>query len=110
MTQAVLITRIEGFAFRSPIAKPVETSFGIKRDRPAVFVRLEDDTDAFGWGEVFANWPAATAEHRINLLERDIAPLILGRAWAHPETCFGTWRNGRMSWRCNAGSGGHSGR
>jgi L-alanine-DL-glutamate epimerase-like enolase superfamily enzyme len=88
LTQAVSISRIQGFAFRSPIAKPVETSFGIMRDRPAVFVRIEDDTGAFGWGEVFANWPAAAAEHRINLLERDIAPLVLRRAWARPDDMF----------------------
>ena len=68
MIQTVRITRIEGFAFRSPVAKPVMTSFGMMRDRPAAFLRIEDEDGAFGWGEIFANWPAAAAEHRINLL------------------------------------------
>lgn len=59
----VTITRIEAFAFRAPIKTPVETSFGRMSDRPAVFLRIEDADGAFGQGEVFANWPAAGAEH-----------------------------------------------
>lgn len=88
MTNAVNITRIEGFAFRSPIATPVETSFGVMRDRPAAFLRIEEENGAFGWGEIFANWPAAAAEHRIRLLERDIGPLVLGHRVSHPGEMF----------------------
>jgi D-galactarolactone cycloisomerase len=47
------------------------------QDRPAVFVRVEDTDGAFGWGEIFANWPSAATEHRVNLLARDIGPLVL---------------------------------
>lgn len=57
-------------------------------DRPAVFLRIEDADGAFGQGEVFANWPAAGAEHRVNLLEMDIAPLVLGRSYERPEALF----------------------
>ena len=84
MIQTVRITRIEGFAFRSPVAKPVMTSFGMMRDRPAAFLRIEDEDGAFGWGEIFANWPAAAAEHRINLLARDIGPLVFDHPVSHP--------------------------
>jgi D-galactarolactone cycloisomerase len=82
------ITRIEAHAFRVPIKAPVATSFGVMRDRPAVFVRIEDGDGCFGWGEVFANWPAAGAEHRVALLERDIAGLVLGQSAADPEAFF----------------------
>ncbi|GAA4224005.1 L-alanine-DL-glutamate epimerase-like enolase superfamily enzyme [Sagittula marina] len=82
------IARIEAWACRSPIAEPVATSFGIMRNRPAVFVRVEDDDGAFGWGEVFANWPAAGAEHRVNLLADDVAPLVLGQAADDPAALF----------------------
>ncbi|MDU8913169.1 mandelate racemase/muconate lactonizing enzyme family protein [Aestuariicoccus sp. MJ-SS9] len=82
------IARIEAFAFRHPIDRPVETSFGRMTDRPAVFLRVEASDGAFGWGEVFANWPAAGAEHRVNLLERDIAPLIVGATVGAPEEVF----------------------
>lgn len=82
------IARVEAFAFRYPNTRIVETSFGRMLDRPAVFVRVEDDEGAFGWGEVFANWPAAGAEHRVRLLELDIAPLVLGRQVESPVELF----------------------
>ena len=59
MGEGVSIERIEAYVYRYPNAKPVSTSFGVMRDRPAVFVRIEDADGAFGWGEIFANWPAA---------------------------------------------------
>ncbi len=86
--RAAPITRIEAQAFRVPIDVPVATSFGIMRDRPAVFLRIEDRDGCYGWGEVFANWPAAGAEHRVALLERDIAGLVLGQEAAAPEAFF----------------------
>lgn len=79
------IVHIEAWACRSRIETPVATSFGIMRDRPAVFLRLCDSDGGVGWGEVFANWPAAGAEHRVNLLIDDIAPLVLGLATHGPD-------------------------
>lgn len=81
---AFAIGRVTARAFRAPVAMPVATSFGIMRNRPAVFVRLEDTDGCFGWGEAFANWPAAGAEHRVNLLMDDVADLVLGRSWSGP--------------------------
>ena len=77
------IARIEVSAYRVPITTPVMTSFGAMTNRPAVFVRLTDSDGAFGWGEIFANWPAAGAEHRARLLMEDIADLVIG---FHAET------------------------
>lgn len=88
MGEGVSIQRIEAYVYRYPNAKPVSTSFGIMRDRPAVFVRIEDADGAFGWGEIFANWPAAGAEHRANLLLQDIADLVLGVALQRPDDLF----------------------
>ncbi|WP_112322848.1 mandelate racemase/muconate lactonizing enzyme family protein [Oceanibium sediminis] len=88
MDASVHIARIDAWAFRSPVESPVATSFGLMYDRPAVFVRIEDRDGAFGWGEIWANWPAAGAEHRVNLLEKDLAPLILGRKVSEPGVLF----------------------
>lgn len=85
---AVRIARVEAFAYRAPISRPVVTSFGVMRDRPAVFVRIEDGDGAFGWGEVFANWPAAGAEHRARLMIEDIGPLVIGQSFARPDELF----------------------
>lgn len=74
-----VIERVEVFCFRAPVQVPVATSFGVMRDRPAVFVKLTDQHGVFGWGEIFANWPAAAAEHRARLLVQDICDLVVGR-------------------------------
>lgn len=82
------IARIQAWAFRSPTKTPVATSFGVMHDRPAVLVRVEDRDGAFGWGEIWANWPAAGAEHRVRLLEMDVAQLVLGARAKTPEEFF----------------------
>lgn len=84
----ITITRIQAWAFRSPTKKPVATSFGVMHDRPAVLVRVEDRDGAFGWGEIWANWPAAGAEHRLRLLEMDVAHLVMGAQFASPTDFF----------------------
>lgn len=84
----VTITRVTVEAYRTPISRTVDTSFGRMTDRPAVFLRLDCTSGCFGWGEVFANWPAAGAEHRVNLLERDIAPLVVGKTFRSPGELF----------------------
>lgn len=84
------IARLNVHVFRAPTPAPVATSFGVMRDRPAVFVRVEDSDGAFGWGEIFANWPIAGAEHRARLLIEDIADLVLGQAGDDPQRL---WRD-----------------
>ncbi|WP_308917839.1 mandelate racemase/muconate lactonizing enzyme family protein [Jannaschia sp. LMIT008] len=84
----IVVTRLQAHAFRVPVDPPVATAFGTMRDRPAVFVRVEDADGAFGWGEVFANWPAAGAEHRVNLLRHDVADVLLGVPFADPPAAF----------------------
>ena len=85
---SVVIKRLEAFVFRHTIGVPVATSFGVMHDRPAVFVRIEDADGAFGWGEIFANWPAAGAEHRARLLQMDVADLVLGMRFKEPGDLF----------------------
>lgn len=79
MQSLPVITRVRAWVFRVPIAQPVTTSFGQLKDRPAVFVRLDASDGAWGWGEVFCNFPQVGAEHRARLLEGLLAPLVLGQ-------------------------------
>ncbi|WP_432349035.1 mandelate racemase/muconate lactonizing enzyme family protein (plasmid) [Shinella yambaruensis] len=83
-TRSPVIRSVEAHVFRVPLEKPVSTSFGTMRDRPAVLVRLEDDAGLIGWGEIWCNWPACGAEHRARLLVSDIAPRILDRPLPDP--------------------------
>jgi L-alanine-DL-glutamate epimerase-like enolase superfamily enzyme len=63
-------------------------SFGEMRNRPAVFVRVEDDDGQCGWGELWCNFPAVGAEHRTRIVNQMLAPMLVGRAIAHPSDVF----------------------
>jgi L-alanine-DL-glutamate epimerase-like enolase superfamily enzyme len=84
----IKIAKIDAFVHRVPVEIPVATSFGTLTSRSAVFVRIEDADGVFGWGEVFANWPVAGAEHRARLLMEDIADLVIGTSVPHPSDLF----------------------
>ncbi|NYT84428.1 mandelate racemase/muconate lactonizing enzyme family protein [Pollutimonas harenae] len=82
------VAKVEAFVYRAPVTEPVETSFGIMHDRPAVLVRIEDDEGAVGWGEIWCNFPGVGAEHRARILESCIAPILKEQAWPHPTHAF----------------------
>ncbi len=86
VAQARIIARVEAIAFRAPTPHPVRTSFGVMNDRPAVLVRIEDETGASGWGEVWCNFPSCGAEHRARLVDTVFRPLLEGCAIADPAT------------------------
>ncbi|MBG9387558.1 mandelate racemase/muconate lactonizing enzyme family protein [Caenimonas sp. DR4.4] len=85
---AIHPVKLEAFVFRCPISTPVKTSFGTMHDRPALFVRAQDEDGAVGWGEVWCNFPSCGAEHRARLLDTVMAPLLLSRAYASPAEAF----------------------
>ena len=84
----VAIERVETYVLRCPIATPVQTSFGIMRDRPALFIEVIDHNGASGWGEVWCNFPSCGAEHRAALVQTVFAPLIEGQRVGHPAAMF----------------------
>ena len=70
------ITKVEAWVLRAPVAQPVANAFGSMANRPALFVRLSAADGAWGWGEVFCNFPQVGAEHRARLIASIFAPLI----------------------------------
>ena len=82
------IRKLEAFCFRYPLSIPVVTSFGRMNDRPALFVRAEDEDGQHGWGEVWCNFPSVGAEHRARLINEMLAPMFAGRAIEHPCEMF----------------------
>ena len=44
------IRSVQAFCYRYPLSTPVVTSFGRMLNRPAVFVRVEDDDGNIGLG------------------------------------------------------------
>jgi D-galactarolactone cycloisomerase len=84
------IKDLEVFLFRAPAEPPIQTSFGIMRDRPALIMRIADGDGHYGWGEVWCNFPTVGAEHRARLLLSCIKSLALQRTWTSPQECFTT--------------------
>lgn len=58
------------------------------RDRPAVFVRIEDNDGVVGWGEAWCNFPGCGAEHRARLIGTVFAPLLEGGRFSDPVAAF----------------------
>ena len=80
--------RVETFLLEAPIANPVRNSFRTLTARPALLLRITDADGAFGWGEVWCNYPPGGTAHRARLLEQVVAPLIVGRRFADPAAAF----------------------
>ncbi len=84
----IRIRRVDAWALRIDIARPVETSFGIMRNRPAVFVRVETDDGCFGFGEIWCNFPSCGAEHRVKIAIEELGPLLTAEAFESAEDAF----------------------
>ena len=82
------LTAIEARLVRTPISTPVRTSFGVMHDRPTLLVRVTDAAGVQGYGEVWCNFPVCGAEHRLRLIETEIAPRITGTDFASPQACY----------------------
>jgi L-alanine-DL-glutamate epimerase-like enolase superfamily enzyme len=91
---AFTVRTIQAFCYRYPLSTPVVTSFGRMLNRPAVFVRAEDEDGVVGWGEVWANFPSVGAEHRARLITDGLAPAMTGRALEGPAQAFKTLTQG----------------
>ena len=85
---ALAPTRIEVFHYKAAIREPIVTSFGSIPARNALLIRIEDRDGAFGWGEVWANFPPSGAEGKLRLLETVILPMSLGRSWTSPAAAW----------------------
>ncbi len=87
-TAPLRIADVRTLVFRAPLLEAVQTSFGMMHERPALLVRVEDDNGAFGWGEVWCNFPTVGAEHRAHVLDSLVAPILREQAWADPGAAF----------------------
>jgi L-alanine-DL-glutamate epimerase-like enolase superfamily enzyme len=80
--------RIEMFVLDAPVENPVRNSFRTLTSRTSLLVRATDAEGAVGWGEVWCNYPPGAAAHRADLIERVIAPMIVGRRFEGPAAAF----------------------
>jgi O-succinylbenzoate synthase len=87
----VRIERIELRLLRLPLVRFFETSFGRIHDRSFVLVTMEDN-GVTGVGECVADanpfYSAETTRTAWHIITDFIAPVVLGRAFAHPRDVF----------------------
>ena len=85
------IERIELRLLRLPLVRFFETSFGRIHDRRFVLVTVEDD-GVTGVGECVADanpfYSAETTRTAWHIIADFIAPVVLGRTFAHPREVF----------------------
>jgi O-succinylbenzoate synthase len=89
------IDKIELFLCRLPLVHFFETSFGRSYDRTFVLVRVEGEVDGQrheGWGESVAEanpyYSSETTETVWHIIAGFIAPLVIGKAFAHPREVY----------------------
>ena len=103
------IEKVECWVLRAPIAEPVANAFGAMTNRPAVFLRITASDGAWGWGEVFSNFPQVGAEHRARLVAQPLrAAADRRRPPTIPRPCARCSRRARGGWRSSAASPGPS--
>ena len=84
----IKIKSVEVSVYRYPLETIVQTSFGTMYDRPMVLVKLTDEDDFAGVGEVWCNFPAVGAEHRARLIESVFKPLLTGKLFDGAAKAF----------------------
>ena len=84
----IKIQQVETFVYRYPLKTPVQTSFGTMNDRPMVIVKLTDQDNVVGFGEIWCNYPACGAEHRANLVKSVLTDLIYSHTFNKPSEVF----------------------
>jgi hypothetical protein len=100
------LAKVEAHVFRAPIQEPVRTSFGTMAERVAVFVKVEDSDGARGWGEIWSNFPTASAEHRALLFADIVAPRALGKPLDDPVALWAEIDRGLHVLRVQSGDAG----
>lgn len=85
------IEKIELFLCRLPLVHFFETSFGRTYDRTFVLIRVQGEGHE-GWGEAVAEanpyYSSETTETVWHIIERFIAPLVIGKTFEQPREVY----------------------
>lgn len=73
------LARVQIFHFRHMLKTPIPSTMGPFRCRPAILLRLEDSQGAYGWGEIWCNFPPDGDMHRARLAA-NVLPAALADA------------------------------
>ena len=89
------VRSVQAFCYRYKLSTPVITSFGRMMDRPAVFVRVQDEDGYIRLGRGLVQFPATLASrHGPVPINEVLAPALLGTAANEPSEFFDKLTNG----------------
>lgn len=83
--QSIKLEKVELFPIRTAETVSPKMALGLMPTRPALLVRLVDNEGAFGWGEVWANFPPRANLHKAHLIEDVVRPLLTGLSFTEPR-------------------------
>jgi D-galactarolactone cycloisomerase len=85
MDNKFIVKRLDIYSYRPEIPKPVVTSFGSISSRGTVLIYIEDADSAFGWGEIWSNFPTITTEYRAQLAASGLPSLLIDSEIREPK-------------------------
>ena len=92
----ITIANIGAYPIRASGGVSPRMALGTMPTRPALLVRIEDTSGCFGWGEVWANFPARANIHKAHIIEDVIASHMSNFSFCDPRE-VGTALRDRLS-------------
>lgn len=87
--QPIHVRRIRIYVYKAAANPPIRASFGLIKERSSLLVAIDDHDGNTGWGEVWTGLPAFGATHRAELLEKIVAPQVVGNTIDSPTEQYG---------------------
>ena len=102
----IRLGRIETFLYRAEVSEAVKTSFGSIPRRSALLLRVEDVDGAYGWGEIWCNFPPFSADNKVNLMETVVAPPAFAGSYQDPASAWQALTAKTRRWSIQSGEHG----
>ncbi|QYD71964.1 mandelate racemase/muconate lactonizing enzyme family protein [Paraburkholderia edwinii] len=100
---SIEIARIETWLFRAEVAEAVKTSFGSIPRRSVLLLRVEDTEGAYGWGEIWCNFPPFSADNKLRLMETVVAPAAFAAEYDDAAHAWHTLTEKTRRWTIQSG-------
>jgi O-succinylbenzoate synthase len=89
------VSKIESFRVSLPLVRAFETSSHRKAYLEHILIRIEDGDGAVGWGEIASPsdpyYSPETVDDCLLMVERYLAPALVGAGWEHPAEVGALW-------------------
>jgi len=89
----IRIAGVKTFPIRTSRGNSPKMALGIMPTRPALLIKIEDNSGCYGWGEIWANFPTRANTHKANIVEDVIETNLLGFSFSDPREVQEALRN-----------------